>query len=393
MINRATAGELAELARSFKTVALLGPRQSGKTTLARAVFTGKPYLSLENPDTRAFATDDPRGFLSQYREGAILDEVQRAPHLFSYLQQVLDEQQGTGKFILTGSNNFLLQETIAQSLAGRVGYLFLLPFSIAELKAAGLLPPGANTYLLQGSYPPVYDQPVTPQKWYPNYIRTYIERDVRQIRNINDLGTFERFLRLCAGRIGQLLNLHSLGIEVGVDHKTIGSWITILESSFVIHLLRPHHRNFNKRVVKTPKLYFVDTGLACALLGIRDESQLASHPLRGALFENMVITDWLKQQFAAGKNPDLYFWRDNTGHEIDLLVEKGTSLFPVEIKAGQTITPAFFTALRFWQSLAGTTAGALIYGGDTVQDRSSGIRVMPWHEMPAAMQMLENFGD
>ena len=381
MIKRSAATELQNLARSFKAVALLGPRQSGKTTLSKAIFPGKPYVSLEAPDSRAFAIDDPRGFLAQFPSGAILGEVQRTPQLFSYLQQILDETAEPGAFILTGSNNFLLQESLSQSLAGRVGFLFLLPFNADELNAAGQLAETVDTYLLKGSYPPVYDQPVTPQKWYPNYIRTYIERDVRQLRNITNLGTFERFLRLCAGRTGQLLNLNSLGIEAGADHKTIASWISVLESSFVIYLLRPHHQNFNKRVVKTPKLYFTDTGLACSLLGIRDESQLALHPLRGGLFENMVVTEVLKQRLNSGQEPQLYFWRDNTGHEIDLLLDRGTRLVPLEIKSGQTITPDYFASLTFWQQLTGTAGGTVVYGGRQAQSRSNGITVLPWQEV------------
>lgn len=389
MIQRTAARELQELSQSFKAVALVGPRQSGKTTLAKACFAGKPYVSLENPDVRSFATEDPRGFLEQYRQGAIFDEVQRTPQLFSYLQQVLDEQKEQGRFILTGSNNFLLQETIAQSLAGRVGFLFLLPFSAEELKREQQLPGTVTACLLKGFYPPVYDQPVSPRKWYANYIRTYIERDVRQLKNINDLAVFERFLRLCAGRTGQLLNLNSLGIEVGVDHKTIASWIGVLESSFILYLLRPHHQNFNKRVVKTPKLYFTDTGLACSLLGITEEHQLRHHPLRGALFENMIVMELLKQQHNTGQTPGLYFWRDNTGHEIDLLLEKGPALFPIEIKAGQTITPAFFASLTFWQGLSGTEGGALVYAGELKQQRSNGITVCPW---PDAASLLQEKG-
>lgn len=379
MINRIAEKELLQLARQFKAVAIVGPRQSGKTTLARHAFGNIPYVSLENPDTRRFALDDPRGFLSQFPEGAVLDEAQRAPELFSYLQQILDEDTTTGKFIITGSNNFLLQENISQSLAGRLAYLYLLPFSISELPPVAL--ENIHDLLFNGCYPPVYDQPVESATWYINYIRTYIERDVRQLKNITDLNTFERFVRLCAGRIGQLLNMSSLAIETGVDSKTIASWISVLESSFILYRLQPHHRNFNKRVVKMPKLYFYDTGLACALLGIRDARQLILHPLTGSLFENFVLGEFIKHRYNRAKTNDFYFWRDSVGHEIDVIIENPQGLFPVEIKSGRTITPEFFKNLRFWQMLSGQTKGALIYAGDISEQRSNGIRIIPWQQL------------
>lgn len=381
MIAREAQKELKILSAQFKAVAVVGPRQSGKTTLTRSFFPKKLYVSLENPDHRQFAEEDPRGFLAQYPEGAILDEAQRCPHLFSYLQQVLDESTESGQFILTGSNNFLLQQNIAQSLAGRIAYLYLLPFSFTELRKADLLPDTLNRLMFKGSYPPVYSQDIPPEKWFPNYIRTYVERDVRLVKNISDLAVFERFLKLCAGRTGQLLNKSSLGIEVGVDSKTIASWLSILESSFIIHLLRPHHRNFNKRVVKMPKLYFYDTGLACALLGIQNEGQLATYPLRGSLFENFVISELIKTRYNTGKPDNLYFWRDNKGNEIDLIIDEGNQLYPVEIKAGQTITPAYFKGIEFWNRLTGSKGGTVIYAGENRQKRSSGAQVIPWYEM------------
>ncbi len=381
MILREAEQELRILSEQFKAIAIVGPRQSGKTTLTRALFPEKSYVSLENPDTRQFADQDPRGFLGQFSGGAILDEIQRVPALFSYLQQMLDESDAAGQFILTGSNNFLLQQNIVQSLAGRLAYLYLLPFSVAELKSANLLPETLNEMLFKGSYPPVFHQRIDPEKWFPNYIKTYIERDVRLIKNISNLGAFERFLRFCAGRVGQLLNKSSLGIEVGVDSKTIDAWLTILESSFVIHLLKPHHQNFNKRLVKMPKLYFHDTGLACALLGIQSQNQIQTHPLRGNLFENFVVGEFVKTQYNAGKQGQLYFWRDNKGNEIDLIIDKGDSLYPIEIKAGQTITQAYFKGINFWNKVTRTNGGTVIYAGDMVQSRSSGIDVKPWFEM------------
>lgn len=376
MIQREADNELRALSTQFKAVALVGPRQSGKTTLARYIFNSKPYISLENPDYRQLAINDPRGFLAQYADGAIIDEAQRAPDIFSYLQQILDEEQTPGKFIITGSNNFLLQENISQSLAGRIAYMYLLPFSITELK--GRYDSKIENLLYKGFYPPLFDQPVETEKWLSNYVRTYIERDVRQIKNITSLNTFERFIKLCAGRIGQLLNMNSLAIETGVDNKTIASWLEILESSFILYRLQPHHVNFNKRVVKMPKLYFYDTGLACNLLNIKNPEQLQFHPLAGSLFENFVISDLYKNIFNRGKKQNLFFWRDNTGHEIDIIIEKGDELFPVEIKSGKTITSEFFKGIQFWQKISNKRNGLVIYDGDIQQKRSDGIEVCGW---------------
>lgn len=379
MIQRKAASELKNLAKQYKAVGITGPRQSGKTTLVRSVFKNKEYVSLENPDTRSFALEDPRGFLSQFPDGAILDEVQRTPELFSYLQQILDDKNLPGLFILTGSNNFLLQENITQSLAGRIGQLTLLPFSLPELESNS--PHNLNEFLFKGMYPPLYDQNFEITKWYANYIHTYIERDVRQIKNISNLIVFERFVKLCAGRTGQLLNMNSLAIETGVDSKTIASWIGVLESSFIVFRLLPHHQNFNKRVVKMSKLYFYDTGLACALLGFSNSSQLMHHPLRGSLFENFVITELLKKRFNSGKSNNLFFWRDNTGHEIDVLSEDQNRLAPIEIKSGETITPEYFKGINFWNEISGNEGGKIIYAGDNYQKRSNGIEVISWQEI------------
>lgn len=376
MIKREAEKELKILAANFKAVAVVGPRQSGKTTLVRKVFDGLPYVNLENPDIRKFAMEDPRGFLSNYSHGAVLDEIQRVPELFSYLQQVLDEQQTNGLFILTGSNNFLLQENISQSLAGRVGYLFLLPLTISEI---GDREKNANGIMFKGCYPALYNNSTDAPRFYANYIRTYVERDVRLIKNITDLYAFERFLRLCAGRIGQLLNMSSLSSEVGVDVKTISSWIGVLEASFILFRLQPYHKNFNKRVVKMPKLYFYDTGLAVALLGVESADQLILHSSRGSLFENMVIVDFLKRRYNSGKLNNLFFWRDRTGNEIDLLIEGGSSFLPVEIKSGQTLSEDSFRGIHFWNKLTQTEGGILIYGGNTTQKRSNGITVIPYN--------------
>jgi uncharacterized protein len=375
MINREAEPQLRKLAKQFKAVAVVGPRQSGKTTLTKHIFGGKPYVNLENPDNRQFAQNDPRGFFAQYNNGAVIDEAQRAPELFSYLQQVLDEEPGKGKFILTGSNNFLLQENISQSLAGRIAYIYLLPFTLSELSETKT----GNIYykMLKGSYPPVYDQNIDWDIWYSNYIRTYLERDVRQIKNISNLYLFERFLRLCAGRCGQLLNMSNLAIETGVDNKTISSWLGLLESSFITFRLLPHHRNFNKRIVKMPKLYFYDTGLACNLLGIFKQEQLDHHPLFGALFENLVVSEMKKHCFNRGINDNLFFWRDNVGHEVDVLIDNGTDLIPVEIKSGRTITNEFFSGLEYWKRLGKTQRGFVVYAGENVQNQSNGITTVP----------------
>lgn len=378
MITRIATQEVKLLASQFKAIAIVGPRQSGKTTLARTVFPDKQYVSLENLDHRLFATEDPRGFLAQYAEGAIFDEAQRVPELFSYLQQVLDEDTEKGKFILTGSNNFLLQENISQSLAGRIGYLYLLPFSTEEIATITSEPQSIEDAIYKGGYPPIYDNQISPDRWLPNYIRTYVERDVRQIKNVNNLGAFERFVKLCAGRIGQLLNISNLAKETGVDAKTIASWISVLESSFIIYLLKPHHQNFNKRLVKMPKLYFYDTGLACSLLGIQRAEQLRAHTAMGNLFENYVITDMMKSRYNNNLPMNLYFWRDNTGNEMDVVIDNAGVLYPVEIKSGKTIVPDFFTNFKFWQKISGDEAGTVIYSGEQTQIRSNGLKVVPW---------------
>ena len=376
MIKRTAESELKSLAAHYKAVAVVGPRQSGKTTLVKLVFADKPYVNLENPDTRIFATEDPRGFLSNYPNGAILDEAQRVPSLFSYLQQILDESSSNGLFIITGSNNFLLQENISQSLAGRIGYLNLMPLSLEEINDINLKP---DTFMFKGGYPAIYNHSIDVSKWYANYIRTYVERDVRLLKNINDLATFERFLRLCAGRIGQLLNMSNLAIETGVDVKTISSWIGILETSFLVFRLQPYHENFNKRIVKMPKLYFYDTGLAMALLGFENENYMEMHPFRGKIFENLIILEFLKRRFNAGKTNNLFFWRDNVGNEVDLLLVDGAAKIPIEIKSGQTITNDYFKGILYWNKMTQTQGGYVVYGGESTQKRGNGITVLPYN--------------
>lgn len=381
MIQRIAKDKLKDLASKFKAVAVTGARQTGKTTLVKQVFKSKPYLSLENPDTRNFALEDPRGFLETYRNGAILDEVQRTPGLFSYLQEILDNSKTKGLFILSGSNNFLLQQSISQTLAGRVGYINLLPFSIAELKKSKLIPASDDELMLKGFYPPIYDQKIPSIDWCPNYIRTYIEKDVRQIKNITDLIVFEKFIKLLAGRSGQELNYSALSVETGVDVKTVQSWIGILESSFIVYLLKPHHKNFNKTIVKRPKLYFYDTALVCYLLGIRNTSQLTTHPLRGAIFEGMVVTELIKKRTNAGLEINLFYWRDKTGHEIDIIVDDGGKLHPIEIKSGKTINTEFFKNIEYWSNLSKSNKSILLYAGEQSQKRSNGKEILNWRSL------------
>jgi len=381
MIQREAKIKLLQLSESFKAIAVIGPRQAGKTTLVKYTFPNKPYYSLENPDTRNFALEDPRGFLASMPNGAILDEVQRVPDLFSYLQEILDNSKEKGLYILTGSNNFLLQETISQSLAGRVAYLNLFPFTANELKSVELLPPTDEEVLFNGFYPPIYDQNINPTDWFPNYIKTYIERDVRQIKNVTNLLAFEKFIRVLAGRTGQELNLTTISNEVDVNLKTIQSWIGILENSFIIYLLKPFHKNYNKTIVKRPKVYFYDTGLACSLMGINESKQLQNHPLKGSLFETMVVIELVKKYTNTGVNPPISYWRDKTGHEIDVIIEKNEKLLPIEIKSGKTIHSDFFKHLKYWNNLSNTTQSLILYSGNQEQKRSDGTVVTNWQNI------------
>jgi len=382
LIRRDAEDTLLRLAREYPVVAVTGPRQSGKTTLVKRVFPDKPYVSLEDLDEREAASVDPRGFLARYPNGAVLDEVQRCPALFSYLQTHLDQTRRKGLFILTGSQQFNLLSGITQSLAGRVGLLVLLPFSLRELRTAGWAPKRLTDLLFQGLYPPIYDEHPQPGPWYGNYVRAYLERDVRQIVNVRDLAAFQRFVRICAGRSAQLTNLSGLAADCGVTHNTARAWLSVLEASYVIHILQPHHRNFNKRTIKTPKLYLWDTGLACRLLGIQNAEQIDVHPLRGALFETWVVAELLKARHNRGLDSNLFFWRDRSGNEIDVLLEQAGKLMPVEIKAGATISADFFRGLDQWKQLARKEAGPswLIYGGKESHVRQ-GHQVVSWSDV------------
>ena len=398
MIARHLRFALRAAARDAPVVTLTGPRQSGKTTLARTAFPRHDYASLEDPDLRTFALEDPRGFLDQYRRGVVIDEAQRAPDLFSYVQTLVDRDDRPGRFVLSGSQNFLLLRSISQTLAGRCAILHLLPFSFTELASlpavdvSGLgrrIPrrrrvPEADLpdTLFRGFYPRIHDKKLDARRWLRDYHQTYVERDVRELVNVGDLEAFRLFVRLCAGRNGQLLNLSGLASDAGVTHTTARRWLSILEASFLVVRLRPHHRNFNKRLVKSPKLYFLDTGLLCYLLGIGSPAELRLHAARGNVFESFVLSELLKARLHRGDEAALYFWRDAAGHEIDFVIADGEKLTPVEVKSGQTVAGDFFAGLRFWRTLAGDPAApaALVYGGDR-SFRREGFTVYRWSDL------------
>jgi predicted AAA+ superfamily ATPase len=382
MIIRSAFPTAQRLAQGFPVLAITGPRQSGKTTMARALFSNKPYVSLEDPDVREFADSDPRGFLARYPEGAVFDEAQRCPGLFSYLQGIVDERKRMGEFILTGSQQFGLMSNIAQSLAGRVGLVQLLPFSLAELKKGGVFPDSLETAMFQGGFPPLYDRPVSPGDWLPNYVATYLERDVRQLLAVRNLSLFQRFIKMCAARSGQLLNLSALAADCGISHVTAREWLTVLEAGYIVYLLRPYHCNFGKRLVKNPKLYFLDTGLMAYLTGIRDAESLATHAMRGAFFETLVITEWLKREFNAGRSAELYFWRDSIGNEVDLLIPQGARFIPVEIKSGATFSGDWAKVLHKLAVVFGDEAlpPRIVFGGDGVYQRE-GCHVLGWQAL------------
>ncbi len=372
MLPRTAGPAIEKFVQGYPIIALTGPRQSGKTTLARALFPKKPYVSLEDLQEREEAQTDPRGFLARFPDGAVLDEVQRAPDLFSYLQTRVDLDGRMGLFVLTGSQQFGLLSGVTQSLAGRVALVPLLPFSLGELQAAGQAPASLEDLLFRGLYPPIHSRGVDPAPWFSNYVQSYLERDVRQLTNVQDLHTFQLFLRMCAARTGQVLNLSSLGADAGISQPTARAWISILEASYLIHLVTPHFTNFQKRLVKAPKLYFHDPGLAAWLLGIESAKALETHSQRGPLFETWVVSELLKARFNQGLSSNLSFWRDHTGHEVDVLIERGGKVEPVEVKSGRTINLDFFQGLTRWRDLAGEVAGPawLVYGGDDRHTRS-----------------------
>ncbi len=371
MIEREIAPHLRAMFHSYPAVTVTGPRQSGKTTLCRSVFPDLPYVNLEAPDDREFAVQDPRGFLARYREGAIIDEVQRVPGLTSYLQVHIDEVGENGLYVLTGSQLLEVSQTVTQSLAGRTAVLRLLPFSMAEIDRIG----GStdiDTLLYTGFYPRIYDQDLNPTQALSDYFETYVERDLRQLSELRNLSAFHRFVRICAGRVGQLLNAQSLGADVGVSHSTAKAWLSLLEASYVVFLLNPFHGNVSKRLIKSPKLYFYDVGLAAYLLGIENARQMTTHPLRGQLFENAAVVEALKYRYNAGKSNNLHFYRDRSGNEVDLIYSLAQHSVPVEVKAGQTVATDFFRGLDQFEKAAGQSlyGRVLVYGADMEQSRA-----------------------
>jgi uncharacterized protein len=377
LIARDLAPILKKAAKQMPVVSLVGPRQSGKSTLCQACFPDYQYLNLNDLEQLRFAHEDPKGFLQNCHDHVIIDEAQMAPDLFHYIQNIADKKGTPGQFILTGAQNFLLTEKITQSLAGRTRILQLLPLSLRELSKAKLLKSDYETYLWQGFYPRLYQYELEPQDWYPSYLMTYVQRDVRQMKNIQNLTDFQHFLMLCAARIGQSLNLSDLANDCQISVNTAKAWLSLLEASYIIYRLRPYYKNFNKRITKMPKLYFIDPGLASSLLGISSQTQLETHQMKGHLFENLIINELLKNQYNAGLEDQLYFWRDSQGHEVDAIIEQGGKLNAIEIKSGKTIQEKYFDGLKRFQALANNEQNHLIYGGNASQKRQLGT-VLPW---------------
>jgi predicted AAA+ superfamily ATPase len=356
--------------QKYPIVALTGPRQSGKTTLCKILRPNYAYVNLEDLSMRGFALEDPKGFLETYKSGVIIDEIQYVPDLFSYLQVYTDERQQNGEYLITGSQNFLMMERISQSLAGRVALFNLLPLSITELRTSSLLPENWEETIFHGGYPRKWIQKIESADFYENYLRTYVERDVRMIKNINNLDLFQKFIQLLAGRVGQQFNQLSLGNELGIDNKTVNAWMNLLEVSFIAFRLQPYYQNFGKRVVKTPKVYFYDTGLLAFLLGIRSANDIQLHFAKGALFENFAIVERTKYAWNFKSQEKFFYWRDVTGNELDLIIERGLNLIAVEIKAGKTINNDFFKGLQMFSKMARSAQTILIYGGNQSQERS-----------------------
>jgi hypothetical protein len=373
------------LAQQFSVVAVMGPKQSGKTTLVKHSFPEHAYVSLEDLDTRSSAKNDPRFFFKTYenKKGLIIDEIQEVPELLSYMQGIVDQEYKPGFFIITGSQNFLMLEQVTQSLAGRVALLTLLPLTVSELEQAHRMPANLDELLIKGFYPRLYSQNISVETWISNYISTYVEKDIRQVLQIGDVLSFQKFLKLCASRVSNLINFAELARDCDISPHTAKAWLSVLETSYITKLLIPYHQNFNKRLIKSPKLYFYDTSLICFLLGIRTVDELRIHPMRGPIFESFVMSELFKYRFNQGKEPSLYFWRDVQGHEIDCIIEKvfGVTI-PVEIKSGMTINESFFKELLDWKHISkqDNAPAYIIYGGDTVQEREHGT-IIPWNQI------------
>lgn len=383
MITRNLSPKILSLAEKFPVISLTGPRQSGKTTLIKSIFPEHAYFNLENPEHRQIAEKKPKDLLNHHKKGVIIDEAQNVPDIFSYVQVTVDERDHTGEFILSGSHNFLLMEKITQSLAGRVAIFSLLPLSMRELITARKGLDSVLDYILHGFFPRLHDKGIGPPDFYPTYIQTYTERDVRQIINLESLEAFQRFLALCAGRVGRLFNQNEVGSLTGINQTTARKWLSVLKTSYQVFTLPPYFRNFEKRIVKTPKLYFWDTGMACSLLGIRSVEELRNHFALGALFENFVIVEILKSFYNSGFRPNAYFWRDHSGKEVDLLIDEGGKLYPIEIKSGHRLQTSYFKNLNWFNEVSDTPAfqSHLIYGGDLSLTMDE-INVRPWNELP-----------
>ena len=381
MISRAIVDEARFALTQFRALCITGPRQSGKTTLSKMLFKDKPYVNFEDPVIQDLFQQDPSAFMHSHRKGAILDEVQRVPEVFRHLQVLLDRNTSRGQFILTGSNNFLLQEQVSQSLAGRAGYSTLLPFSFQELKAAKLAVRDLVHHMLCGGYPEIWSEKLHPQKWLNSYIQTYVQRDVRQLKNISNLALFNRFVFLCANHAGQILNRDELSRQVGVDNKTIQSWLGVLESSYIIFRLQPWHNNLNKRIIKSPKLYFHDTGLLCTLLSISTKSGFKNHPMAGAIFENWCISEIMKNKRNQGENDGLFYFRDSMGNETDLIIEKETGPLAVEIKSATKPDRSLLTGLRYIKKYQPNASGILLYQGKSMATEDMQIHFTSWEEI------------
>ncbi len=377
-IGRALTEETFETAKEFKIVCVIGPRQSGKTTLCKQLFTEKAYVNLEDPDVLLVAKTNPKAFLAKYPKGAIFDEVQRIPELFNYLQGIVDSSDEMGQFILSGSNNFLMQQNISQSLAGRVGYIELLPFSLSELEASNIQNESLNKQILEGFYPDIIRKKSSASRWITNYIRTYLERDVRLIRNIGDILVFSKFLKICASRTSQLLNMSSIAKELGVEHKTLDAWLSVLESSYILYRLPPYFNNFNKRLIKSSKIYFYDTGIVCHLLGIRSLEGLQKSNYYGAIFENFIVSEIIKNRKNKEQFGEVYFYRDSTGNEVDVLIENEGNLIPIEIKSTVKNQKEHHKNLKWFQKVFRQDGGVLLYAGNENESFPNEIEQLSW---------------
>lgn len=390
-VKREISARIRALAGKYPVIAVTGPRQSGKSTLVRSLFPKKPYITLENPDDRQAALDDPRTFLANYPHGAVIDEAQQAPELFSYIQGIVDDKQIPGMFVLSGSQNFLLMQNISQSLAGRVAICNLLPFSISELKQAEYDIDTPDDFMFHGGYPRIHASGIDPIDFYPYYIQTYLERDVRLLKNISDQAAFYNFIRLCAGRVGQELNMNSLATDAGISVNTVKSWLEILQTSFVIFLLQPYYKNLSKRVMKTPKLYFYDTGLVCNLLGIHEKKQLEKHYLRGSVFENMMVCETMKTFYNQCRPAPLYFWKDSSGKEVDMVIElDAETIIIAEIKSGATRNRDFFKNTGYLGKLMELKSPniAVLYGGDETLHTGLG-KFVSWNSVRSWVHALQ----